>query len=184
MDIDEVLDQSSLVFEGEVISSTARWNASKTSIATYVEFLISDVIQGEYAESSLTLRYTGGTVDDMTLTVDGVVYPKIGERGIYFVLSTEENFIHPLVGWSQGHFRIVRHTDGTERITTEDRSPVMGLQSRASRASNRVDATKKRKIFSMGTANLVEVADLRTEMGNAMSKESFKQDLINRKLNP
>ena len=41
---DELIEQSELVFEGNVVSAESRWNNSKTLIKTFITFEITEVI--------------------------------------------------------------------------------------------------------------------------------------------
>ena len=108
LEFNQMLEQADLVFEGEVLTSRSQWNQQRSSINTYIDFQVNEVIQGAYAQSVITLRFSGGTVGDTTLQIEGVVYPEPGEKGIYFVLDPTRHFVNPLVSWSQGHFRIRR----------------------------------------------------------------------------
>ncbi len=101
----DLAKSAELIFQGEVIKSRAELH-SNGNIYTFVDFLLADVLVGEAEIGSvLTLRFTGGSVDNMTLDV-GATVPNIGEYGIYFVEGVNKQLINPLLGWSQGHFRI------------------------------------------------------------------------------
>jgi len=102
---EQLVNQSELVFEGEVLATRSE-QASSGYIYTYVDFLVTDVLIGEFqAGTVLPLRFTGGTVGDLKLDV-GSVIPTLGEHGIYFVESLDKPLTNPLLGWSQGHFKI------------------------------------------------------------------------------
>ena len=64
------------------------------------------MLKGEYAGSTLELRFLGGTVGTARLEVTDMLVPQVAERGIYFVESLSAPQVNPLVGWSQGHFLI------------------------------------------------------------------------------
>jgi len=99
-----------LVFQGEVLDRRSRESANGR-IHTYVDFQVEEVLVGDQAPGTLlTLRYAGGQVGDRGFSV-GARIPEPGERGIYFVESLNGRLIHPLLGWSQGRFRI--RPDGT-----------------------------------------------------------------------
>ena len=74
------------------------------------------------------MKFTGGTSNGETIKVNGLIIPQSAEQGIYFVESTCENLINPLVGWSQGHF-IIKEIDGERVIYTTGHSPVVDVQS-------------------------------------------------------
>ncbi|PKN88828.1 MAG: hypothetical protein CVU51_03140 [Deltaproteobacteria bacterium HGW-Deltaproteobacteria-1] len=121
--LNEMIQKSQFVFEGTVTAIEAREN-SKKRIHTYVTFEISDVIKGEYPRKIITLRFVGGTVGVVTMAVSDMRLPKEGEHGIYFVESLERLQVHPLYGWSQGHFIVERDATGIERVMTNRRLPI------------------------------------------------------------
>jgi len=125
--MDEMLQQSQFIFEGRVIAVESRENDRKR-IHTYVTFEILDVIKGEYQSNIITLRFLGGTVGDVTLSVSDMQLPRQGEQGIYFVESLERTQVHPLYGWSQGHFTVVRDASGIARVLTNRGLPVTGAK--------------------------------------------------------
>jgi hypothetical protein len=53
--------------------------------------------------------------------------PQEGEHGIYFVESLERLQVHPLYGWSQGHFIVEHDATGIQRIMTNRRLPVTAV---------------------------------------------------------
>ena len=124
--LNEMLQQSQFVFEGTVTAIEARENSQKR-IHTYVTFEIKDIIKGEYHSNVITLSFLGGTVGDVTLAVSDMRLPQIGEHGIYFVESLERLQVHPLYGWSQGHFIVERDVTGSERIMTNRRLPITAV---------------------------------------------------------
>lgn len=101
----QLVNDAELVFEGEVLASRSE-QATNGYIVTYVDFQLFDVIKGDVeAGLILTLRFTGGVVGNLKMDV-GSRIPKQGERGVYFVESLSRQLTNPLLGWSQGHFRI------------------------------------------------------------------------------
>jgi hypothetical protein len=160
-----------VVFEGEITGVEARWDQSKTQIHTYVEFRLADVIkqstQGNELETGelLVLQFLGGIVGDDELRVSGLVYPELGEKGIYFVSSITRNMVNPLIGWSQGHFKI----NSQDSIVTNTNSAVIAVsepsQSRAAKLSNGVAAGLQ-----------VQLSGEHVESG--MSKTEFKNEVL------
>ena len=129
--MDEMLQNSQLVFEGKVIDVEAKENSQKR-IHTYVTLNIRVIIKGEYYNNNIILRFLGGTVGETTLLISDMVLPERGEQGIYFVESLERRQVHPLYGWSQGHFIVGRDAAGAEIVMTNKRYPVKGLKSNIS----------------------------------------------------
>lgn len=178
VDVDELLERAALVFEGRVTASRADWNQARTSIVTTVRFAVLDVIKGEHPGDELALRFMGGSVDGLTLQIPGMVQPRVGERGIYFVETLARDQINPLLGWSQGHFRLRADAQGVQRVLTEDGMPVRGLEP----GSNPAQAarTAARPALSEGRALGLALADDRQRTEEASDSASFKRALRTR----
>lgn len=130
MDIQQVVDTAELVFEGTVLSVESRQTGPRR-IHTFVRFRVLDVIKGDFAGDELELRYLGGEVNGRRMQVTDMSWPGPGESGVYFVESLQRPLVHPLVGWSQGHYRIETDAQGEARVFTSDRRPVAGLSAPA-----------------------------------------------------
>jgi hypothetical protein len=110
IDAVQLASEAELVFEAEVVSTHSE-HTPGSNIYTWVDFLVTDMILGD-AEAGhvITLRFTGGVVGDLKLDI-GSDIPLQGERGIYFVEARDKSLANPLLGWSQGHFKI--NNDGS-----------------------------------------------------------------------
>jgi len=161
----EMLEQSALVFEGHVISLQARQDSGTGIIRTYVIFEILDVLKGQFSTNTIELSFRGGTVGGMTLATGDMKMPEKGEKGIYFVESLQRRQVHPLYGWSQGHFVVVADARGVERVLTKSKRPVTAMQYRS--------ATQK---LSDGVALGVTVTEA-DDLTNAMTITDFKQQI-------
>ena len=128
MDIDQIAIKAELVFEGEVLLRESRREPNSGIINTYVTFSILDVIKGSYGANTIELKFTGGSIGNEVVKVNGLLIPVEGEQGIYFVESINRNLITPLIGWSQGHF-IVQEENGRRIVYTVDNRPVTDIQS-------------------------------------------------------
>jgi hypothetical protein len=105
VDFQQIVNRAESIFEGEVVATSSEMSADG-NIYTLVDFLVLDVLSGNLnVGESITLRFTGGTVNGLTLSV-GSVIPAIGEHGVYFIEAINAQLINPLYGWSQGHYRI------------------------------------------------------------------------------
>ena len=178
LELNELLEQAELVFEGTVISSEARWNEDRTSIVTIIQFAINDVIKGKYKESTLELQFEGGTVDGMTLQIADMLYPALGDQGIYFVEQLNHAQINPLLGWSQGHFRILKDASGDERIFSAKRSAVRSLS--PARPTARQRFSELQTPFSEGVAAGITTSNDNGPMEDGMKKGQFKNELRTR----
>ena len=165
--LDEMLDKSQFVFEGRVIDAQARENIEGL-IQTYVTFKIKEIIKGEYSNDSITLSFLGGTVGKTTSAVGGMQFPVKGERGIYFVESTEIAQAHPLYGWNQGHFLVEQDATGSDRVMTNRRLPVTKVMHGPSNATRGLSTGNARGIVISNNMKLDE----------ALTVKEFKESLL------
>ncbi len=166
--IEEILANSALIIEGQVVASESRPVEGTRLIQTCVWIEIAEIIKGRYPAGSLELCFLGGTLDDVTMRVAGMRDPELGETGIYFVESLDRLQVHPLYGGPQGHFLVV-HDPATdeERVLTSDERPVVGVISSSGWVTSGL---------SIGAARGVLTADP-PGISNAMTKDDFKQSL-------
>lgn len=178
VDVDYLLNHAMLIFEGEVVSSEAKWNRDKTSITTFITFRVKDIIKGETKSSTVTLGFSGGTVGETGLHVSAMVYPTVGEYGIYFFEDPGQQIVNPLVGWGQGHFRLKKDGNGMERILTEEGAPVLSLDVEVMNGTDRSNAKKPSlSPFSHGVAKGVRTGKRDDALSTAMEKKQFKDML-------
>ena len=201
VDVQYMLEHTELIFEGEVVSSQSAIDANNT-IVTRITFRIDDLIKGQTPTNTLTLNFAGGIVGQQGMHVSAMVYPKLGERGIYFVESSDNNLVNPLVGWGQGHFLLEQDGSGEDRLLTEQGLPVVSMTIDASgetpqsvgqtthrhqtASSEPVDnANENQQLqqmipsspFSHGVARGLSVGDHAANKAQAISKASFKRQL-------
>lgn len=173
LDFDSLLTTSSLVFEGEVLELESQWNDTRAYIYTSVRFKVKDVLKGDWTESNLELRFAGGTVGEDRQEFEAMIYPAIGEQGVYFVEDVEKLMVHPLVGWSQGHFKVIE-VDGQQRMYTATGYPVASVVEAGGQTSKHSSAQQK---LSEGHVRGMELGfDGRT----ALTPEQFKGTVIER----
>lgn len=173
LDVDELVARSALVVAGEVVETHAAWNETRTLIETHVTLRVDEVLKGEHAGPELTLKFAGGALGDRAFEVATMVYPKAGERGVFFVEDPEAPLIHPLVGWSQGHFLFARDAAGVEHVLTEDGHPVRAL-ARGRRARRSVGGEVE---FSHGVARGIEAGATRGDVAAGMRREAFLAEI-------
>lgn len=162
--LEEMLQNSALVFEGRVIDVQVRENANRV-IHTQITFEIDDVIKGEVKGRKITLGFLGGELGGRKLSIADMQMPVLNERGIYFVESPARKQVHPLYGWSQGHLRLEQDAAGTERVFTGSGRPVMGVEHSNGKRSGRL---------SKGVARGLRVG-APDEVSAALDKKEFKR---------
>ena len=161
--LNEMLQQSQLVFEGTVTAIEARENSQKR-IHTYVTFEIKDIIKGKYESDFITLSFLGGTVGDVTRAVSDMQFPEKGEQGIYFVESLERMQVNPLYGWSQGHFIVERHVDGNARLMTNKRLPIAAVADKVQSAQMTPDRQPMQRLSNGVVPDILVTHDKRSMM--------------------
>lgn len=120
MSFDQVVSGAELIIEGEVLSKETRLSPINGRPFTYFKIEIIDVIKGDYPDSTIEIGYMGGQVGELTLTVSDMRMPEIAERGIYFVETLGQQQIHPLIGWQQGHYRVIISPQTGQEIVVSD----------------------------------------------------------------
>jgi hypothetical protein len=139
MSLEELTEKSEVIFEGEVVSVLTT-NNERGRIHTLIVFAVNNVVKGQYSENQLTLRFLGGNYQ-------GKNYPKLGEKGIYFVESITRRLINPLLGWDQGRYLVEKDESGVERVLTANGQPITAVEKTQS------SIEKPYGLFSTDTSN-------------------------------
>jgi hypothetical protein len=170
MSFKEVLTHAQLVFEGRVSAVESR-REDDGMIYTFVRFEVLEVLKGEYAGSTLELRFLGGTVGTARLEVTDMLVPQVAERGIYFVESLSAPQVNPLVGWSQGHFLIEPQAGGAAGVLTATHEPVLAVDT--------APVTAALNTFSKGVAKGVVVQESLSAQAASrpLTAEEFKRSV-------
>jgi len=164
---EELLQYAELVFEGRVIAVESVMAPNSHLPRTCVLFEISEIFKGNQSDDTVDLCFLGGISGEYTVQVADMQYPKLDEKGIYFVKSLARQYANPLYGWKQGHFLIETDPDTfREHVMTAGRQPVTGITLE--------EAPPYR--LSTGVASGVKTTD-RLQIGKAWTVEEFKQNL-------
>jgi hypothetical protein len=137
---EEMVELSELILEGEVISVDPF--TSGELVYTRVLLEIHDVLKGDDPGEYLELDFLGGELDGKAIRVSGQDIPFEGEKGFYFIENTSNDSVNPLLGWSQGHFRIVTDAKGNESLETDIRLELLEI----TESKNAALATKLRNM--------------------------------------
>ena len=163
----DLVKKSEVIFEATVIDSRTE-QSPNGSIHTFVNFEIVEIIAGELIdEKQATLRFTGGTVGDLTLDV-GARIPKLGEHGIYFVESMSLPLINPLFGWSQGHFKIM-----DQQVIAADDFSVISFEGERADSSVEISRGVAKGIMTLDSQERERQSDV-DSLAPAMSISEFK----------
>jgi len=164
---EELVQYAEFVFEGRVITVESVRPPNSRLPLTCVLFEIGEVFKGSHSGDTVDLCFLGGISGDYTVHVPNMQYPKLDEKGIYFVKSLARQYANPLYGWEQGHFLI--ETDpytSREYVVTAGRQPVTGIALVAAPPH----------VLSTGVAIGVKTTN-RLQTEEAWTVEEFKQNL-------
>ncbi len=163
----ELLQYSEFIFEGKVIAIESVIPSNSHLPRTCVLIEINEVFKGRHSDDTVDLCFLGGISGEYTVKVANMQYPKLDEKGIYFVKSLARQYANPLCGWKQGHFLIeTDHHTSREHVLTADRQPVTGITIEEAPSYG----------LSIGVAIGVKTTE-RSQIGKAWTVEEFKQNL-------
>ncbi len=155
--------QSSTIVEGRVSTIQTRTDPGDGLIWTTVTIHVVDVLHGNPADTTLTLEFMGGSHNGRTLAVSEMQVPALGENGIYFVHDASRRMVHPLTGWSQGHFVVHETSAGDRHVRTSRGDTVTAITEVASQRG-----------LSHGVAAGVETASADAPEAQALTLDTFK----------
>jgi hypothetical protein len=164
---EELLQYAEFIFEGQVIAVEFVMPPNGPLPITCVLFEISEVFKGSHSDDTVDLCFLGGISGEYTVRIANMQYPKLDEKGIYFVKSLARQYSNPLYGWKQGHFLVeIDPYTSREHVITADRQPVTGITLEEEPPHG----------LSTGVASGVKTTD-RLQIGKAWTVEQFKQNL-------
>jgi hypothetical protein len=117
-----MIAEAELIVEGKVVEVTSRWSENRTTIYTDVTLGDLNVVHGEVARDTLTLRFEGGEIDGFRVEVLGAPSFDLGERELLFVRANNVA-VSPVVGVYQGRFKVI---DG--EIHDNDGLPIVEIR--------------------------------------------------------
>jgi hypothetical protein len=124
-DLDHLVAESDAVVVATVRQVQSVEDAQKT-IHTFVTFDDLQMLGGRYDQPSLTLQLEGGRVGDHGLFIDGTPDFQPEQRVLMFVQGNGRDVV-PLVGWSQGLFRLANDTQGAQVVSDAEGRAVIAV---------------------------------------------------------
>ena len=123
-DLHQLIAEADGIVMGTVRSIESAYDPHR-EIYTFVTLDQLNVIHGGYDQAALVLRLKGGEVDNDVLEVDGSPHFALNEQVILF-LQGNGSMIVPLVGWTQGVFRVIEDVvTGRQVVSDQDRKSVV-----------------------------------------------------------
>jgi len=116
--LDDLSAEAENIVVGTVAKTESTYGTDK-NIYTFVTITDMDSLKGQTKESELVLRFNGGQVGEDIHEIVGSPYFKTNEKVVLFVRGNGQNLI-PLVGWTQGVFRVVADQAGGNIVTDND----------------------------------------------------------------
>lgn len=103
--LDDLAAESEGIVVGTVVKTESTYGFNK-NIYTFVTLQNIENIKGQIKESDLALRFEGGQVGNEIQDTVGSPRFQTGERVVLFIKGNGHAIV-PLVGWTQGVFRVV-----------------------------------------------------------------------------
>ena len=101
----QLIENSSDVVRGKVISQNSQWNETHTSIYTEVTIEITEIVLGSVTKgAAISVYVPGGVVNDTGLRVEHAPEFKDGEDVILFL--TELDNLYSVTSWEMGKFTV------------------------------------------------------------------------------
>lgn len=119
---DELVQRADLVLVGtvsDVHSEFAAGGLDQNTIFSYVNFRELQVVKGRVATEEYVLRVPGGVVGRFAQDYPGVPAFQIGQRYLVFIRGNQRDFF-PVVGITQGMFRILTNGQGQQVVVRDD----------------------------------------------------------------
>jgi len=119
-----LVGDASAIFRGEVIDVRSEWRQLRDErvIVTVVLFKVERVLKGT-ASATLALETLGGTIGDTSMVIPGMPQFVVGDRDV-LCIERAQAALFPVLGATQGRFRILTDRAGSQRVVFNDGRPV------------------------------------------------------------
>lgn len=154
MRFEALVGGASAIFRGEVVDVRSEWRQLRgdSVIVTVVRFKVERVLKGSVSPTQ-TLELLGGVVGESAMAVPGMPRFMVGDRDLLCVERSGALF--PVLGGSQGRFRIITDRSGQDRVVFSDGRPV-GAVTQIGRAAVVVSATPIAPMTLSGFESTIE----------------------------
>ncbi|HUU84450.1 MAG TPA: hypothetical protein VM243_13195 [Phycisphaerae bacterium] len=127
MNVETLANHAGQVLLGTVTDVRCYWADDPRRIESEITLEAVQYLKGALATSTTEFRLVvpGGTMGDMQMRVCCAPTFAVGDRWLLFLLPTYKTF--PVVGITQGAFRIAADDQGIQRVYSERLSPVTGI---------------------------------------------------------
>lgn len=108
---DELISQSDMVIQGEVINIQSNWSQSGRIIVSDAMIRVDEVLVGN-SPRVVRVRTIGGQVNDFVVESHGFPAFEEGEKVILYLYEEPSDRTLRVLGYQQGYFRVVTRLDG------------------------------------------------------------------------
>jgi hypothetical protein len=124
---DDLVREADGIVTGTVRSIESQYDL-ENEISTLVTLDQLNVLHGSYDQATLSIRLKGGQIGTEILHIAGVPRFQPGDRVLLFLRTKNANAMVPVVGWTQGVFRVITdESSGQEIITDHDGNPILDI---------------------------------------------------------
>ena len=126
LSFEEVVAKAEWIVSGRVTEIAYEMTDDREHIYTYVTLAEVVTLEGsQVQDGTMTIRLSGGHVGDEHCLFVGMPEFSVGQKVFLFVHQNGDA-ICPLVGWTQGYFRVVE--EGAREVVKDySRNPVVGI---------------------------------------------------------
>ena len=107
----ELIAEADTVVQGRVVQLDSFWTESGRLIATEAMVEVEETLLGA-APGTVAVRTFGGQVGDVKVEAPGFPRFEQGERVLLFLERSPDDGTVRVLGYQQGHFRVVTRKDG------------------------------------------------------------------------
>ena len=119
---DKLVQLSDMILVGtvrDVRSEFANGGLDQNTIFSYVSLSDLNIVKGQVTTAEYVLRVPGGVVGRFAQDYPGIPSFQIGQRYLVFIRGNNRD-LFPVVGISQGMYRILSNTQGQQIVIPED----------------------------------------------------------------
>ena len=135
---DELVQLSDMILVGtvqDVRSEFANGGLDQNTIFSYVSLSDLKILKGQVATTEYVLRVPGGVVGRFAQDYPGIPSFQIGQRYLVFIRGNNRD-LFPVVGISQGMYRILSNTQGQQIVIPEDQLALHNQRSLTTMSQN------------------------------------------------
>lgn len=126
MDLPEMVEEAQVICLGRVAAIESEWDEHRGVIYSFATIKLQRIIKGDGTGDTLVVRYLGGKVGDVGMSVPGAPSFRTDEDVLLF-LTAEEDGSYSVMGMSQGKYEIELDEDSGIAYAKPDLSGVMFL---------------------------------------------------------